>query len=95
METKNCPKCSNKMYHNQGISKKTGKPYENWKCGTCKYVEWIVQQPPNIPKSTEPSILIIDEISGLRNETRKHFQDLNARMDGLARFLKEQLSGHE
>ncbi len=42
-ETKSCPKCGKTAYHNQGISNKTGKPYENWKCGdkSCDYIEWL------------------------------------------------------
>jgi len=43
METKECPKCGGIMYHNKGVSKKNGKPYENWNCGNqeCKNIEWI------------------------------------------------------
>ena len=43
IETGNCPKCGNKVYHNQGISNKTGKPYENYKCGnkSCDYIKWL------------------------------------------------------
>ena len=43
METKECPKCKGIMYHNKGISKKNGKPYENWNCSNpeCKNIEWI------------------------------------------------------
>jgi hypothetical protein len=41
-ETKPCSICGGgTMYHNKGISKKTGKPYENWKCSACKEVEWV------------------------------------------------------
>ena len=43
METKECPKCKGIMYHNKGISKKNGKPYENWNCSNpeCKNIEWV------------------------------------------------------
>jgi len=41
MEEKNCPQCGNKLFHNQGVSKKTGKLYENYKCGKCSYIEWV------------------------------------------------------
>ena len=45
VETKPCPQCGAVMYHNQGISKKTGKPYENWKCGSCGETEWVSSFP--------------------------------------------------
>lgn len=43
VETKKCVHldCEGTMYHNKGISKKTNKPYENWKCNLCKEVEWV------------------------------------------------------
>lgn len=35
------------MFHNKGISKKTGKPYENYKC-KCGEIEWV-----DFPKKVE------------------------------------------
>lgn len=40
METRDCPKCGGRMYHNKEISKKNNKPYENWKC-ICGNIEWV------------------------------------------------------
>ena len=45
MEYKRCPNCGNNLFHNKGISKKTGKPYENYKCGQCDYIKWVDQIP--------------------------------------------------
>ena len=43
METKNCPKCGGMLFHNKGVSKSNGKPYENFNCGNkdCDYIEWV------------------------------------------------------
>lgn len=39
-----CPKCvHNTLYHNTGISAKNNKPYENYKCSKCDYIQWIPQ----------------------------------------------------
>lgn len=40
-QTKKCPKCGGTKYYNEGISKKTGNAYANWKCGQCKDIEWV------------------------------------------------------
>ena len=40
MTNKICPQCGQNMFHNQGISKKNGKPYENYKC-KCGEIEWV------------------------------------------------------
>lgn len=53
VEVKPCPKCGGMMYHNKGISKKTGKPYENWKCGKCQTIEWVDRKPVNSTDGTE------------------------------------------
>lgn len=39
-----CPKCGAKVFHNKGISSKTNKPYENYKCGSCDFIEWVGQK---------------------------------------------------
>ncbi len=39
-----CPKCSGKLFHNQGISKKTNRLYENYKCSKCSFIEWVNQK---------------------------------------------------
>jgi len=47
------------MYHNKGISKKSGNPYENWKCGTCKKVDWVddvSEQKAITPMPARPSV---------------------------------------
>jgi len=47
VETRPCSKCGGLCFHNEGISAKTGKPYENWKCKACGDIEWIsVAQKP-------------------------------------------------
>ena len=43
-ETKTlCPKCGSKVYHNKGVGKTSGKPYENYKCKNkdCDFIEWV------------------------------------------------------
>lgn len=74
---KTCPECGSKLYHNKGISKKTGKPYENWKCGECEYIKWVdIQNEPvlksdamgqevnliNLDKKMDEAIKKLDEI---------------------------------
>ena len=36
-----CPQCGNDVYHNKGIGKNTGVPYENYKCPKCGWIEWV------------------------------------------------------
>lgn len=44
-DTRKCPYCGGTQYHNTGISK-TGNKYENWKCGSCKKVDWVDLRQP-------------------------------------------------
>ena len=60
MENKLCPQCSGKMYNNKGISKKNNKPYENWKCGECKYIEWV-----DVKEQGNGNQIVMDEIARL------------------------------
>jgi hypothetical protein len=32
------------LYHNKGVSSKNNKPYENYKCAKCDYLQWIPQE---------------------------------------------------
>ena len=52
ISNKLCPQCSNKMFHNTGISQKTGKPFENYKCSDkdCGHIEWVSSK--NLGKET-------------------------------------------
>ena len=53
-ETKNCITCGGKAYHNQGISKAKGLPWENWKCGQ-GHTEWVdLKQPQEVRVASEP-----------------------------------------
>ena len=70
---KTCPECGNKLYHNKGISKKTGKPYENWKCGDCEYIKWA--------DSPEP-VLKSDELGQEAN-----YKNLEIRVNNISAFL--------
>ena len=45
VETKQCDKCEGIKYHNKGIGKQSGNPYENWKCNKCGDTEWISSKP--------------------------------------------------
>ncbi len=70
----NCPQCGNKLFHNQGVSQKNGKPYENYKCGKCSYIKWVDspagQQTPTQGNSTagfekvsyQTELLVLNEI---------------------------------
>ena len=41
-EERTCPNCGTKLFHNVNkISKKTGKPYTNWNCPKCDFVEFV------------------------------------------------------
>ncbi len=40
-ETRMCPECGTKLFHNKGVSKAKGIPYENWNCPKCDFIEWI------------------------------------------------------
>jgi DNA-directed RNA polymerase subunit RPC12/RpoP len=41
-ENRECQKCGSKtMWHNQGISSKTNKPYNVYKCTQCGEPEWV------------------------------------------------------
>ena len=70
MEKNNlCPKCSGKLFHNKGISKKTGNPYENFKCGKCDYIEWINQKEPDKSRLKSEGLVILNE--NLKNITKE------------------------
>ncbi len=73
-ETKRCPKCGKTAYHNIGISKKTGEPYENWKC-PCGYLEWVDVKKPIEQINKEPNW---DNIRAEKRE--KNIDWLNARI---------------
>ena len=78
-ETKTCEKCGGTKYHNEGTSKKTGKPYENWKCGKCQDVEWVSKQnhyeKPDIPDENFETLLASDRL------TRRSIEALAMKMD--------------
>jgi hypothetical protein len=80
VETKECPKCQGRMYHNQGVSKKTGKPYENWKCSGCQDIEWVGHK-----KAQNGNAMLMDELVAFRKE-------MHERLDGLGEFLSKWLS---
>lgn len=43
-----CKECeSERIYHNEGVSKKNNQPYENYKCAECGYTEWVDLRKPN------------------------------------------------
>ncbi len=50
-------------YHNKGVSKKTGKPYENYKCN-CGNIKWInLDETPETIAEAEYIDSIFDEAS--------------------------------
>jgi len=59
-----CPKCGKLFaYHNKGVSKKTGKPYENYKCN-CGNIKWInLDETPETIAEAEYIDSIFDEAS--------------------------------
>ena len=63
MENTTCPQCGNKLYHNEGVSKKTGKKYENYKCGQCEYIKWV-DTPKGEPQNTGNQIAM-EELANL------------------------------
>ena len=63
-EVKHCPKCKGIMYHNQGISKKTGKPFENWKC-KCGNIEWINVRQKGEMEGTQKVIKEMEETESI------------------------------
>jgi hypothetical protein len=71
VETRPCSKCGGLCFHNEGISAKTGKPYENWKCKACGDIEWIPVAPKTDDKlgAIREMLIVIDEkINRLLNE---------------------------
>jgi len=82
-----CPNCGKQtLYHNEGVSKKTGEPYANNKCSACKFIEWedlrskTSSQPQNSPSNASlpqnGAVILLDEIKAL-----------NTRFDAMAEFL--------
>jgi lysyl-tRNA synthetase class I len=59
-----CQKCGKIFaYHNKGVSKKTGKPYENYKCN-CGNIEWVnLDETPEKIAEAEYFDSIFDEAS--------------------------------
>ena len=85
METKQiCPECGSNMYHNKGISKKTGKPYENYKCGECKYIQWV-----DVADMGSPQKTMVDGNAILLEEMQAGFKDLEKRFDGLNEWCSQ------
>lgn len=72
-----CPECGqNTLYHNEGISKKNGKPYANNKC-KCGYIEWL-----EAPKGNTGNDIIIEELQAFRKE-------MNERLDNMGKWFAE------
>jgi ribosomal protein S27AE len=73
METRNCPKCGSKLYNNKGISPKNNRPWENWKCGKCPYIEWVDLK--QVPLPAQPNgngdIILLEEMQTFK-ETMKN-----------------------
>ena len=73
-EERTCPDCGTKLFHNVNkISKKTGKPYTNWNCPKCDFVEFvdtnkIVAQTMNTAKEDEG---FFEKVANLVDEERK------------------------
>ena len=81
MPTK-CPQCgAMTLYHNKGISKKTGKSYENYKCSSCGYIEWKKAEETN---KTQDCAILMEEITDFRKE-------FNERFNALAKYLIKKL----
>jgi len=80
-ENRQCPQCGNRLFHNEGISKKTGRPYANWKCGQCQYIEWEGKK----KEAQNGNAMLMDEIVAFRKE-------VNERLDKMAEFLAKWLS---
>jgi len=77
-----CPKgCDAKIFHNKGISKTTGNPYENYKCAECGHVEWVSQF---AKKENTGTPIVVDEVSLLKKE-------MNDRFDKLGKYLQGKL----
>jgi hypothetical protein len=53
----NCPKCNQDMELRQGVSKKTGKPWQGFKClnPDCGHMEFIKDGPGGIKKEIRSS----------------------------------------
>ena len=68
MENTTCPQCGNKLYHNEGVSKKTGKKYENYKCGQCEYIKWVDTpkgEPQEPPQNRDAALMMLDELTAI------------------------------
>lgn len=65
MESKNCPQCGNRLFHNKGVSKKNNKPYENFKCGSCDYIEWVDLQAPSATTSPPANAELLEAMREL------------------------------
>lgn len=65
-----CPKCKDKVFHNQGISTKNGQPYENYKCGNkgCDFIQWVDLKQPREARETAGKGPNWDEIRARKEE---------------------------
>lgn len=82
MKPTTCPGCNEEsLYINEGISKKTGKPYKNEKCSKCGYLKWIdIKQ----PAQNSGNDIILETL-------QEEFKKLNERFDSLATYLAGKL----
>jgi len=75
-----CPKCGGRIYHNKDVSKKTGKPYENWKCGSCDYIKWA-DTPKETPQpKKDAALMMLDELISIHKvleEIRDKYDNKN------------------
>jgi len=80
-----CPQCGGDMFHNQGISKKNNKPYENYKC-KCGYIEWVdlrAEKQQGMVEKQNGNQMLMEEILTLNTL----MVETNLRLDKLIAYI--------
>ena len=91
----NCVKCGSKIFHNKGVSKKTNKPYENYKCGSCDYIKWVDLTGEGkgfkkaVPANNEEVMKALREIYKLIDTLREDFKIFTDAFAGDNQELKD------
>jgi ribosomal protein S27AE len=92
-EQRTCPnlKCGSRLFHNKGISAKNGKPYENWKCAKCGFIEWVDLNPKtgkSTPLPTEIEVDMAKRVESKIDVVNKNVLDVKDQLEKLNQYLR-------
>jgi len=92
ISNKLCPQCGNKMFNNKGISTKTGKPFENYKCSDkdCGHIEWVSSKDlgKEVPQNTSSGF---EKVNFGGEDVKKYIQEMGLVLEKKIEKAKEEI----